>query len=33
MIVKLVLLTAIYCAFVVLPWLEARSAVAKAERA
>jgi hypothetical protein len=33
MIVKLVLLTAIYCAFVVLPWLAARSAVAKAERA
>jgi hypothetical protein len=33
MIVKLVLLTAIYGAFLVLPWLAARSAVAKAERA
>jgi hypothetical protein len=33
MIVKLVLLTAIYCAMMVLPWLAARSAVAKAERA
>ena len=33
MIVKLVLLTAIYCAFVLLPWLAARSAVDKTERA
>jgi hypothetical protein len=33
MIVKLVLLTAIYCAMMVLPWLAARSAVAKAEQA
>jgi hypothetical protein len=33
MIVKLVLLTAIYCAMMVLPWLAARSAVAKAGRA
>jgi hypothetical protein len=33
MIVKLVLLTAIYCAIMLLPWLAARSAVAKTERA
>jgi hypothetical protein len=33
MIVKLMLLTAIYCAFVVLPWLAARSAMSKAEQA
>jgi hypothetical protein len=33
MIVKLGLLTAIYCALVLLPWLAARSAVSKAERA
>jgi hypothetical protein len=33
MIVKLVLLTAIYCALMLLPWLAARSAVAKTERA
>jgi hypothetical protein len=33
MIVKLGLLTAIYCALMVLPWLAARSAVSKAEQA
>ena len=33
MIVKLVMLTAIYGAFLLLPWLAARSAVSKAERA
>jgi hypothetical protein len=33
MIVKLVLLTTIYCALMVLPWLAARSAVSKAEQA
>jgi hypothetical protein len=33
MIIKLVLLTGIYCAFMLLPWLAARSAVSKAERA
>jgi hypothetical protein len=33
MIVKLVLLTAIYSAIMLLPWLAARSALSKAERA
>jgi len=33
MIVKLVLLTAIYCGLMLLPWLASRSTVSEAERA